>query len=95
MKVNYAGCAICDSTWGQLHAEILGQSFFFCCAICEVQFRGLVERIRQATGWSDIDSLEIEGTRQGRRCIARRGESVFHCAVAFTPLGAIRKFSVS
>ncbi len=92
MKRNYAGCAICDSTWGDVWAEVEGERMFFCCDLCLVQFRSLCERIKHETGWATIDSLTIAGDRRGRTCRASTGPRTFDCFVAFNPQGEIRRF---
>ncbi len=92
MKRNYAGCAICDSTWGNLWEEVDGERMFFCCPICVVQFRGLVDRIKQETGWAAIDSVEIRGDRRGRVCDARRASEGVRVRVMFNPEGEILRF---
>ena len=92
MKRNYTGCAICDSTWGNVWEEVEGERMFFCYSICVVQFRRLVARIKQATGWPALDSLEISGDRRGRRCVATSGAATFRVWVAFNPEGELLRF---
>jgi Ta0938 len=92
VKVNYEGCAICDSTWGDVWEEVEGERLFFCCDICVVQFRGLVGRIKQETGWRAIDSLEISGDRRGRSCRAVSGGLEARFGFAFNPQGRLRRF---
>lgn len=92
MKRNYTGCAICDSTWGDVWEEVEGERMFFCCTLCAVQFRGLVARIRQQTGWPQIDGIEIEGGRRGRTVRATRGEKTFQARVMFGPEGDVLTF---
>lgn len=92
MKVNYSGCAICDSSWGNLWEEVEGQRLFFCCEICTTQFRNLVARIETETGWPSIDSVSIAGDRRGRTCRATRGATSYECAVAFNSQGEILTF---
>ena len=92
MKRNYIGCAICDSTWGDVWAAVEGERMFFCCELCVVQFRGLCDRIRAETGWSAIEAIEIVGDRRGRSCRASAGTRTFACVVAFNPQGKIRRF---
>lgn len=92
MKRNYSGCAVCNSTWGNVWAEVEGERMFFCCDICATQFRRLVDRVKTETGWSTLDSLEIAGDRRGRTCVAGSGDESFRCFVAFTPQGEIRTF---
>ena len=92
MKRNYAGCAICNSTWGNVWEEVEGERMFFCCSICVVQFRRLVDRIKAETGWPTIESIEIAGDRRGRTCVARTGTGTVRVRVAFTPEGELRRF---
>lgn len=92
MRINYTGCAICDSTWGNVWEEVEGERRFFCCAVCAAQFKALLGRLRERTGWERIDALEISGDRRGRTVVAARGEERFRCAVAFNAQGEIRWF---
>lgn len=92
MRVNYTGCAICDSTWGDLWEEVEGERLFFCCDLCVVQFRGLVDRIKETVHWDHLDSLEIAGDRRGRTCRARSGNAEAEFAFAFNSEGRLRRF---
>ncbi len=92
MRRNYTGCAICDSTWGDVWAEVEGERLFFCCGICVTQFRHLVDRIKASTGWPTVDAIEISGDRRGRRCVAAHGADRFGCFVAFNADGDVREF---
>jgi len=92
LKRNYSGCAICDSTWGNLWEEVDGERMFFCCALCVLQFRALVDRIKSEMGWPRIDSLEIEGDRKGRTCTAETGGNSVRVRVAFNPEGRLLRF---
>jgi hypothetical protein len=92
LKRNYSGCAICDSTWGNVWEEVEGERMFFCCSLCVVQFRRLIDRIKSETGWPTVESVEIGGDRRGRTCVATYGGSTFRVAVAFTPEGELRRF---
>lgn len=93
MKVNYEGCAICDSTWGNVWEEVEGQRLFFCCSLCTVQFRGLVDRIKADTGWTHIDDLKIAGDRTGRTCRAQSNASEAEFRFAFNSEGKLRRFA--
>ncbi len=92
MKRNYTGCAICDSTWGNVWAEVEGERLFFCCDICVTQFRRLVDRVKRETGWTSLDALDITGDRRGRTCVAASGRESLRFFIAFTPQGEIRSF---
>jgi len=95
LQTNYEGCAICDSTWGNLWSEVEGQRLFFCCDICFVQFRTLVDRIKSESGWPHIDRLEIAGDRRGRTCRAISSGEEAHFAFAFNSEGGLRRFERS
>ena len=93
MKLNYQGCAICDSTWGNVWADVEGQRMFFCCDICRVQFLGLIERIKRETGWSRLDAVEVAGDRRGRTCLATSGSESARFAFTFNAEGTLRRFA--
>jgi hypothetical protein len=65
---------------------------FFCCERCALQLRGLLARVKSATGWSRVDALELEGDRRGRRGLATHGDGRFRFFVAFNAEGEVRKF---
>ncbi|MGD0587330.1 MAG: TA0938 family protein [Thermoplasmata archaeon] len=95
MKRNYDGCAICNSTWGNVWAEVEGERLFFCCDLCVVQYRGLIARVKQDTGWNEIDSIEIAGDRRGRTCAVTSGEANARFVFAFNPEGELLRFQRS
>ena len=92
MKRNYSGCAICDTTWGDVWEEVEGERLFFCCRLCEVQFRALVDAVKSRTGWPTIETLEIAGDRRGRSCRAASGDATFRATFAFTSEGELLRF---
>jgi Ta0938 len=92
MKRNYTGCAICDSTWGNVWEEVEGERMFFCCGLCATQFRRLVDRVKVVSGWGEIESIEIAGDRRGRTVVAHRGAATLRFRVTFTSLGEVHKF---
>jgi hypothetical protein len=92
LKRNYSGCAICDSTWGNLWEEVEGERMFFCCGTCVTQFRRLVDRIEKETGWPRIDALEIAGDRRGRTCVAQSGSETVRVRVMFDSEGELLRF---
>lgn len=79
MKTNNTeGCALCNATWGEYHREIDGDNMLFCCNICADAFEGMVNRVKQETGWKTIDSIELHGNySRGRECVARKGGEEF------------------
>ena len=86
------GCAICQSTWGNYWAEVEEQRMFFCCEICEVEFRNMVEEIKRRTGWKAIDEIEITGGTRGRECTALLNGKAYHFQVRFNSRGEVDKF---
>jgi hypothetical protein len=92
LKRNFAGCAICDSTWGNVWEEVEGERMFFCCRLCATQFRTLIERIERETGWTTVEAVEISGDRRGRECVARSGSGSIRVVFSFTPEGELLRF---
>jgi len=92
LKRNYDGCAICNSTWGNVWAEVEGERLFFCCDLCVVQYRALIDRIKQDTGWHQIDSIEIVGDRRGRTCEVASGTERARFVFAFNTEGQVLRF---
>ncbi|MCI4349637.1 MAG: TA0938 family protein [Thermoplasmata archaeon] len=92
MNVNFAGCALCDSTWGNVWAEVEGERRFFCCELCLRQFRNLLARVKLETGWVHLDAVEIVGDRSGRTCTASCGSGTLRVRVAFNAEGTLRQF---
>jgi hypothetical protein len=92
LKRNYHGCAICNSTWGNLWEEVDGERLFFCCEICSVQYRGLLDRIKQNTGWGQMDSIVIAGDRRGRTCEVMAGEERARFSFSFNSDGNVLRF---
>jgi len=95
LKRNYTGCAICGSTWGNVWAEVEGERLFFCCELCAVQYRGLIDRIKQETGWETIDSIDIAGDRRGRTCSVRGGDREARFLFTFNSEGHLLRFQRS
>lgn len=69
-----------------------GERLFFCCDLCVVQYRGLIDRIRAETTWSRIDSIEIAGDRRSRVCDVTSGEAQARFLFAFNSDGALLRF---
>ena len=87
------GCAICQSTWGNYWAEVEGQRMFFCCEICEVEFRNMIDEIKRRTGWKTIDEIEIAGDTRGRNCTAKSNGLTYRFQIRFNSRGEIGAFS--
>jgi len=68
---------------------------FFCCEICEVEFRNMIERIKQRTGWKQIDEIRIAGDHRGRECTALSNDSTYDFFIRFNSQGGIETFQES
>lgn len=95
MRHNYQGCAICDSTWGDVWEEREGERLFFCCALCARQFHNLLVEVHRTTGWGRLDAIDIEGDRRGRLVTIESEGRRRRFAVTFTPSGDLLTFSES
>lgn len=94
MRVNFdEGCAICGSTWGNYWAEVEGEKMFFCCDICFVQFRNMIDEVKKRTGWRTVNAVNIEGDYRGRQCVAKQDDgSSYRFFIRFKSDGEIQKF---
>lgn len=92
MRVPEAGCALCEATWGNYWAEVEGQRMFFCCDICEIELRNMVNEVKRRTGWKTIDEIKITGDHRGRECTALFKNSSYHFFIRFDSQGAIETF---
>lgn len=93
MKVPQEGCVICDSTWGNYWDDVEGQRMFFCCEICAVQFKNLVNEVKRRTGWSTIEEVKIKGDYRGRECHATSPDGASYAFfIRFNSSGEIQKF---
>ena len=86
------GCAICESTWGNHWAEVEGQRMFFCCNICEIEFRNMLQEVKQRTGWTSIDEIKTKGEPRGREITAISGGKSHRFLISFNSHGAILSF---
>ncbi|MFI5417554.1 MAG: TA0938 family protein [Candidatus Lutacidiplasmatales archaeon] len=91
MPAPEAGCLLCGSTWGDYYEEIDGKREFFCCDICALQYRAILEEARRFGEGGSVQALEIVGDRRGRtvRVRYRSGRSL-RFWVAFNALGGLR-----
>ncbi len=87
------GCAICQSTWGNYWAEVEGERMFFCCEICETEFRNMIEEIKRRTGWKKIDEVKIKGDQRGRECTALANGRGYNFLIRFDTRGGIATFN--
>ena len=93
MELNFReGCAICGATWGDYWEDVEGQRMFFCCEVCAAQFKSLVSRIKESTGWKSIDGISIQGDFRGRVVTAGSKNDSQKFYVAFDSKGAVRNF---
>ena len=92
MKVPSEGCALCESTWGDYWADVEGQRMFFCCSICEVEFRNMVNEVKHRAGWKSLDEIKMTGDYRGRECTAFSGSRSFRFFIRFDSEGKIQTF---
>ena len=93
MKVPEEGCALCEATWGNYWAEVEGQRMFFCCSICEVEFRNMVNEVKRRTGWKTLDEVKMKGDYRGRECTAFYRDKSYVFFIRFDTRGEIQTFS--
>ena len=72
--------------------DIDEEAQLFCCEICEVEFRNMIEEVKRRTGWKTIDEVRITGDQKGRECTARLGLQAFRYFIRFSSQGAIDTF---
>ncbi len=92
MKV-LKGCAICGATWGNRWAEVEGERMFFCCEVCEIEFRNMIDEVKLRTGWNQIDEIKMKGDSRLRECTAISGDRSYSFSVGFNTEGGIRIFT--
>ena len=88
----HEGCAICGATWGNYWAEVEGQRMFFCCSICETEFRNMIAEVKRRTGWHAIDEIKLKGDQRHRECTAISGTRSYSYSIGFNSQGGIRTF---
>lgn len=86
------GCAICQATWGNHWAEVEGQRMFFCCEICEGEFRNMLSEVKQRTGWKTIDEIRMSGDQRRRECVALSSAHSYRFLIGFNSEGGISMF---
>lgn len=51
---------------------------FFCCNVCADIFETMVNKVKENTGWKQIDDVELIGNySKGRNCVAKRDGEEF------------------
>ena len=93
MKAPEKGCAICQATWGDYWEEIEGQRTFFCCDICAIEFKNMINEVKKKTGWKTIDEIKMTGNYRGRECTALYGSKRYNFSIRFDSKGGIDAFS--
>lgn len=93
LRTRTDGCALCGSTWGDYYEDVEGERRFFCCELCAKQLRVLCQAIRTAEHWPEIDALELEGGRYGRRATAHRGSLKVQYEARFDLAGELSHFA--
>lgn len=90
MKINFTGCALCNSTWGDYHGKIEDTELFFCCDVCYVIYKQIVERIKKEYFLKSIDYLEIDGNPSERTFKAVNNNKTFTGKINFLKGNIIR-----
>lgn len=65
---------------------------FFCCKLCEVEFRNMVQEVKRRTGWKTIDEIQITGGTRGRQCKAMSNGKTYSYQIRFNSQGEIGEF---
>jgi Ta0938 len=89
LKVAENGCAICQATWGDYWETIEGTRMFFCCNICAVEFRNMVDEVKKRTGWRTVDEIKMVGNYRGRECTALFQGKSYRFYIRFDSRGGI------
>ncbi len=66
---------------------------FFCCSICEVEFRNMVSEVKRRTGWTLLDEIVMKGDYRGRECTALSQDESYRFFIRFDSRGEIQTFS--
>ncbi|CAC12067.1 hypothetical protein [Thermoplasma acidophilum] len=90
------GCALCGATWGDYHADFLGEDLFFCCDICAAEFMNMMDEAFKHTARHNVDELHIDGNYQlGRNVLLKNGEDRLRFYVKFGPGAVIKEFKIT
>jgi hypothetical protein len=87
------GCAICEATWGDHWDVVDGQRIFFCCDICAAEFKNMVGKVKERTGWKMIDEIKLTGDYRGREGTAHYGDKKYNFFVRFDSKGGLDIFN--
>ena len=85
-------CELCYSSWGDYWEVVGGRNLFFCCKICAIQYKGVLDAIKFHTGWTKIDHINFEGNSRKRIGEALSGEKKMEFSVSFQNDGQIWTF---
>jgi hypothetical protein len=66
---------------------------FFCCEICEAEFRNMIAEVKRRTGWVEIDEIKMDGDSRLRNCTAHSGNRTYSFSISFNTEGGIRIFT--
>ncbi len=93
MRVPEKGCAICEATWGDYWEVVEGQRMFFCCDICAIEFKNMINEVKRRTGWKTIDEVKMSGNYRKRECTALYAGKKYNFSIRFNTEGEIDTFS--
>lgn len=77
---------------GDYWEEIEGQHMFFCCDICAVEFKNMINEVKKRTGWKTIDEINMTGNYRGRECVALYEGKTYGFSIRFDSKGGIDLF---
>ncbi len=66
---------------------------FFCCDICAIEFRNMVNEVKKRMGWKTVDEIKMIGNYRGRECTALYQGKKYGFNIRFDPKGGIDLFT--
>jgi hypothetical protein len=66
---------------------------FFCCDICAIEFKNMINEVKKRTGWKTVDEIKMTGNYRGRECTALYQGEKFNFSIRFDSKGGIDTFS--
>ncbi len=65
----------------------------FCCDICAVEFKNMINEVKKKTGWKTIDEIKMKGNYRGRDCTALYAGKKYSFSIRFDSKGGIDVFT--
>jgi hypothetical protein len=83
LKVNFTGCALCNSTWGDYFKIIEETNLFFCCSICAELYDEIIKTLKTKFELTKIDNLHLQGNSKKRKFVLVTGDDKFSGEISF------------